>query len=385
MDDTRAKSQIIIVGADHHNTLTVIRCFGLARCEFHILVHTEHPDNIGISNSRFAKDRISSVKSEESDIVGWLKEYGRTKPDKSKIIVPCSDLAAFVIDKHWNELNTDYRLPGFIGQPGRVAIMMDKMNQMEFAEQYGIPVPKSWSIQVESNPTKKSDVLFPCIIKPEVSASGRKSDISVCNNEEEFIGCIGALYALGYKQVIVQQYLKKKYEICAFGAMASNGSYDYVTVRKIRETPPPAQGSTLYAVFSDDAKDDEAVKGILEKLKAEHFNGLFDIEMLVCEDGTYLNEINFRTSGCGFGMIHGDYAIPLQWVLTEENPELPVRYKKPFGKRIQNDLADLSSRRKNRIGLFEWLKSFVKSSKHAYFSLYDFPGTLFFYKRLFKR
>lgn len=377
--------RVIIIGADHHNTLAVLRCCGLKKCHYDILVHTDQADAIGISHSKFAKNRVFAVLPDENAIACWLLNKAVAMYNEKPVLIPCSDLAALAIDRHWEELNTYYVMPGFREQPGRVAYLMDKMEQKRLSDQYGILMANSWSIDVKENVELPSGLTLPCIIKPEISATGRKADIVVCKTDSEFVEAINKLMMLGYSRVIVQQFLKKKYEICSFGAILTDQNYDGVTVKKLRETPPPAQGSTLLAEFIDDPEINSHVDRVNKMLVTEGFHGLYDIEMLVCEDGVYLNEINFRSSGCGFGMIEGKMALVYEWALAETENNYLLHMQKPIGRRIQNDLGDLHARRKNNITLLDWLAAFFRVNSHAFFFIKDIPGTFFYYKRLLRR
>lgn len=375
------KNKIIIIGADHHNTLAVIRCFGMQHCDYEILILTEHDNLVGVSHSKYARGKVSCVAPNEREMLNWLLQ-NRTQ-DKKAVIVTCSDLAAYVVDAHVEDLAPYYITQGFEGEPGKVVALMNKMEQKRLAEKYGICMAKSWTVAV--NQTSEADITYPCIIKPEVSAKGNKADIAVCENEREYIKALIHLKELGYQEVLVQQYLKKQYEICAFGAMSSGGNTKGVVVKKLRETPPPAQGSTLLAKYIEDPDINKAIDGVIRMLAAEGYHGLYDIEMLVCEDDIYLNEINFRSSGCGFGMVKKDEAIPVEWAKGEVNPSYSMTLNKPATGTIHNDLADLFSRKKNYVSTKTWLKDFFSASRHAFFSMNDLPGTFFYYGRLLHR
>ena len=376
------KNKVIIIGADHHNTLAVIRCFGIQKWDFEILVITEHRDIVGVSHSKYAKNRFESVTPDEKEVINWLLHKAVTLKEKA-IIVPCSDLAAYVIDKHTDDLKPYYILPGFQDQPGRVAVLMDKFKQKELAEEYQIPTADTWTIDVAEG--DNIAIAFPCIIKPEISAKGNKADIAVCRNFDEFHRTMNRLKSLGYRRVLAQKLLVKKYEICAFGEIASGKRTAGTIVKKHRETAPPAQGSTLLAEFINNTQIANSVKSVIDMLIKEGYRGLYDIEMLVCADDIYLNEINFRSSGCGFGMIGKNEAFPCEWVRSELDSKHKTELIIPESGFIQNELADLFSRQKNHISLKTWFRDFIRSTRHAFFSLKDLSGTWFYYKRLLKR
>lgn len=221
MDVKIIPNKIIIIGGDHHNTLAVIRDLGKYKCNISVLVHGkfESKKMIRVSHSKYAQNCTFSVPDNEQGIIDWLldnkKEMG-LKP----ILFPCSDLAAYVIDSHYKQLSPFYILPGFINNPGRVAYLMDKKHQKEFAEENGIPMARTWELKNTAGAfCVPEDAIFPCIIKPEISAFGNKADIKICQDETELKIALALLANEGYEKLILQQFLKKEYEVCAYGCL----------------------------------------------------------------------------------------------------------------------------------------------------------------------
>ena len=172
------KNNVIIIGADHHNTLAAIRCFGKLTCNLQVLVHTSQADleKVRISHSRYATSKTVCVSESPDAIVQWLRN--RVEEDK-QILFPCSDLAAYAIDMNYQELSSSYVIPGFKGAPGKVAHLMDKWEQSKFANENGLPMAKTWSLTNANDFSVPEDMVYPCIVKPEVSAFGNKGDIVI--------------------------------------------------------------------------------------------------------------------------------------------------------------------------------------------------------------
>lgn len=216
-------NRIIIIGGDHHNTLAVVRDLGSHNCDISVLLHGDF-DASGkpkISYSRYAKKCTYTVENDEQAILEWLITHHGSAELKT-ILFPCSDLAAYTIDDHNHELSKWYIIPGFKNSPGRVVQLMDKMNQKRFADENGIPMAKSQIVSFKNYTQDLSnELIYPIIIKPNVSAFGNKSDIKICRNCEELERAIQEYCNAGYKNAIFQEFLKKKYEVCAYGCLIS--------------------------------------------------------------------------------------------------------------------------------------------------------------------
>jgi predicted ATP-grasp superfamily ATP-dependent carboligase len=221
METRKIENKIIIVGGDHHNTLAVIRDLGRHKCDITVLVHGEFKSEkkIMVSHSKYAKKRTYWVHNNECEIYEWLMNHKNNREQKA-ILFPCSDLAAYTMDAHYEALSEFYVLPGFANHPGRVAYLMNKKNQKEFADENEIPMAKTWElIEVDGTFQIPDDMIYPCIIKPEVSAFGNKKDIRICKNKTELTSALEEFLNEHYASVIVQQFLIKKYEVCAYGCL----------------------------------------------------------------------------------------------------------------------------------------------------------------------
>ena len=217
------ENPILIIGGDHHNTLAVIRDLGKNKCNISVLVHGKYENvkMVRVAHSKYAKNVTYIIEEDENKVIEWILKYSKLKK-KKVIIFPCSDFAAYVIDKNAKKLEKYCILPGFIEKPGRVAFLMDKLHQKEFADEYDIPMAKTWKISIENQINIPLDMIYPCIIKPELSATGNKSDIRICNSEVELKNALSEFKDKQYVDVLVQQFLLKKYEVCSYGCIIND-------------------------------------------------------------------------------------------------------------------------------------------------------------------
>lgn len=107
----------------------------------------------------------------------------------------------------------------------------------------------------------------------------------------------------------------------------------------------------------------------------------------MCEDGVYLNEINFRHSGNGYALIQNGVNAPYYWCLDALGMPLPkeAAVSAEIGKTQMDDISDLRHRKEFGIGLLAWLGEFLKTDTHSIVDIKDIPGTAAFFLAIVKR
>ena len=368
----KENNEVIIIGGDHHNTLAIIRCLGINKVPFKVIIHgnEETKKNIAVLYSKYIK-QFYIVKNDVNSI---YKELLNNKSINTQYIITCSDLAQYTIDKYYKELSKYYFIPGFKNKPGLVCNLMNKFEQKRWAEENNILMAKSWLItknnEVFHIPT---DLKYPCIVKPNISAFGKKDDIRIFNNNEELINELGNYNKSEYKELIIQEFLKKEFEICAIGCIGVNKKNYGRIIKKIRENPPKGGGSLTFAQFIIDAEIQKQVNIVIDKLIREGYNGQYDIEFFKCENGIYLNEINFRHSGNGYALIKSKIPAPYIWYLTAKGVETKIKFKQKIRKTFYfiDDFNELASLKKKYINFFTFIKDFICANAHSILSISD--------------
>lgn len=408
------ESTVIIIGGDHHNTLAAIRALGRKKCIFEIIVHDNCLTNekVKVFKSKYAKNaKHIVIKENENELIEYL--ISRKVENSKDILYLTSDYSAMVVDKYYSKLEKKYFLPGFSLKPGKISELMNKYNQYLFARKCNIPMAESLEISVDDDEIQEK-VIYPCIVKPVVSALGSKNDIKRCDNKTELERVFEEYRYKGYKKLLVQEFLNKKCEVCTLGALfnSKNGEENICggVLIKERET---FNGSTSYAVCAADVNDLEQNvkhtynnlgnklsnvteqelidvvrinKKLLECLYDNGYKGSYDIEYFICDDGIYLNEINFRQSGNAYMMEKQGVNVAYYWVYSMLNNSLPegacLYFKK--GKYNMDELGDIIHVKKNKKFLLSWIKQYLNASAHAIFDIFDLRGTIAFYLSFIK-
>lgn len=381
------ENSVIIIGGDHHNTLSVVRCLSKQKVSIHVLIHCNSStlDDIRLASSKYVRGKIETIQANSAAILDRLLAFSDC--GVKSMLFPCSDLAEYTIDTNYSLLAKKFFLPGFTDQPGRVCNLMDKFNQKKFADQNGIRMAETWSVDLSDDAVSvPSNICFPCIAKPEISATGSKSDIAISQSEDELLDVLKRFAEKGYQKVLLQRFVKKKYEICAHGAVISQSPYFcWGIMKRLNEYPSGGLGGTCYAQFIHEREIRSTVEKILKRLHQEGYRGMFDIEFFVCEDEIYLNEINFRHSGNGYALIKNKVYAPYYWCADAIGVQLNSQNEFFVDNESfhMNEIYEWRLFKSGGISIKKFLLSCMKSKAYAFFDLRDMSGTYGFYKGFF--
>ena len=152
-------------------------------------------------------------------------------------------------------------------------------------------------------------------------------------------------------------------------------------IRKLHENQG---GSTAYAEVIIDSRIQTLVDKLNQILQKEGYNGLYDYEFLVCEDGIYLNEINFRQSGNGYALINWGQPSPLFWAMSVLGKDYVTSSIKE-GKRHVDDVGELISVKHGKLSIFRFLGEIIRAHNCSVLNIRDIPGTIGYYKALLKK
>ena len=132
----------LIVGGNHVNPLTMIRCFGIFFGKVSVILHSCTKSNF--SSSRYI-ECISYAKN-ETDLIKLLNAHSRTN---HCIVITCSDWSAHVIDAYRDQLSSSL-LIFQTEMMGGINYYMNKWNQMGLAKECGMKVPDSVFVDEKS-------------------------------------------------------------------------------------------------------------------------------------------------------------------------------------------------------------------------------------------
>lgn len=342
---------IIVFGNDHTNSVGIIQSLGRVGYQ---AIGLLFGDKTGyVKASKYTKGIISG--SDPQTCVDNLLEYDFESKNKIPIIA-CCDIAALILEKNADRLKNQFVFEYATNYP--LEYLAKKENQVRMATEAGFNVPKSWNL----NDTKEIplDLTFPCLIKPLVSCEGTKSDIRVCHTKDELVKNLNTLKVT--KQVLLQQYIDRDYEISILGCGLSNGECLIPAVENKLTLYPKYVGLECLANMQK-LTDKDIIKSITNLVKAAGYVGLFSVEMMHCKtDGKfYFTEINLRNDGAESFVTKYGANLPLNHIEDLFGEALTVQTEERPGYYIW-DMHHLKSFLCRDISIFTWIKEIRMSN-----------------------
>ena len=178
---------------------------------------------------------------------------------------------------------------------------------IRMAVECGIDIPKTEVVKVGTLPRS---LRYPVLTKAVISTMANwKSNVHICQNDQELLE---AYKIIKGEEIILQEYIVKKNELCLDGVSVNGGEEVYLPIQSeyIRFTPD-AYGNYIYF---QPYKEKDLLPKIKEMFKKTGFSGVFSMEFLRDKDDNfYFLEINFRNSTWSYAHTHVGVNLPLIW------------------------------------------------------------------------
>lgn len=365
------KCQPVIIGMDHYNTLGLIRSFGekgykpililLGDCEIEkcLTAKSKYANEIHITSPKEAINVLKNLKCE------WLP-----------ILFPSGDKAAELIDRNLNYLNKKFICPNINNTSGAVIAAMDKENMRSRAQQYGLLTPHTW--QIKEDLTTIDGIEYPCIIKACASINGPKS-YEIIHNTEELATAVSIMRDTT-QDIIVQNFIKKDYEIIFLG-YSHNGKIGIPCVmKKIREYPQNF-GCTGLGIISPNIEEYLSLKQLKEFIKSYNYSGLFSVEFIVSGEQIYFLEINFRNDGNGYFPGKGGVNIADDYIQLISGNDIDYNRRVDRTYRMMREFTDLNYVRTSGYSKLSWIKDILTTDVFQYWNNRDPKPFVFLLKR----
>ena len=315
--------QVVVLTRNYSTGLSVIRSLGVAGFPVVLIASVPKEGACEIAAASkyvtgFAEVVSKKVKDDADDpeLIAEIMQYAG-RYDKMPILFPTDDYTTAVMDLHRTELTPYFLMPTVRGgTDGTLAGLMDKTVQAEMAKEVGLLVPEAWKVDLRNEDISiPADMVYPCYCKPIRSIEGYKTEMAVCETEEELRSHLQLMREhFANRDVLVQEYLRIDQEIAIAGACL----YDHVIIPAvIRKTRigKHGRGVTLTGQMAPFA---EIGADIPEKafalLRSFGYHGTFGMEFNIVGDKVYFNEVNLRSAGENFAYYHCGVNLPLIYV-----------------------------------------------------------------------
>lgn len=367
---TLTEHKFIVFCQEHYNPLGIIRSLG--EKGIHPIVIVVKGGATVASKSKYIS-KLYYVDSLEEGYRLLLERYG-CESECRPFLLTSDDTITSYLDAHYEELKGKfYFFNG--GQADRLGYYMNKDNINQLAIKHGLNVLHAVVAEKGEIP---ADLEYPVITKAIASTvGGWKEDVFVCHNAEELKKAYEKIIS---PVVLLQKYIVKKNEHCMEGFSVDQGRKVFVSIASNYNYLLKSAYSPYMTVRNFD--DPELQKKINAMMEEIGFEGIFEIEFLISQDGTlYFCEINFRNSTWSYASTCAGMNLPYLWaegMLTKQiRPDTYQPIHENFNAMV--DFPDFKNRVIGRmISPIQWFKEWKSADCTYYYNKRD-PKPFWFY------
>lgn len=307
MNENRYR-EVVVVGANHYNTLWLIRALGMAGFTPTVIIVGKKIKKSFVCKSKYAKSCFSVFNDKELiDLLVGLNFERRT------VVLTMADVYAKWLDKAYDTLISKYILNNCDDKQGGIINWMDKECQMACAKKCGLSVPYSEKYDL-CQEYDYSKVKYPVLIKPEISTDATKEAFRICKSESELKQALCEVKKLCNK-VLLQEYIEhdNEYLMCGVSlgdeVIIPGGDYKMITCSDVNNMGMHTYGF-VSGEYPPQFKDIEKIKGMVRAMK---YKGIFSVELMLTKDNYYFLEINMRNDGTSYLTTQAGVNLPSIW------------------------------------------------------------------------
>lgn len=330
--------KIFVLGASHHNTLSIVRSLGIEGYHVNLII-------VGSSSSYVARSKYIS-NSLYFDNCEHLKQWlTNSEWEEHPILVSCSDAISQMLDMNYDLLKGRYIFFN-AGKQGRITWIMDKQEQVSLAKSHGMIVPNSW----HSKDYDPNIIKYPCIIKPLQSYQGGKH-IWTCKDIEELTQSRNQIGEDIPFQI--QELIAKKGEIVLPGLSLGGQVLIPGYILKHREF---IGGTTYSSVKKHNTKTKQLAELAINMIREIGYEGLFGFEFMFDDNEKYyFLELNLRNDATCYSLTIAGCNLPAIYIKSIcQNRSIETVPIKEIKSIVEN--KDFSNVLHHNIGLYQWIK-----------------------------
>lgn len=349
-------NKIVVIGADHHNTLGVVESFGLKGLNSYVVLLSPHSQGY-ILHSKFVIDGWCCC--DEQSIINCLLTHFTDFSNKT-VIVTTNDIVACIIDRNHSSLINYFLIPS-VKPYGNLSTVMSKENMSELARYVGLDVPKTWVVDEKQLP---NDLEFPVITKAISSVEGTKDNIRVCFDNDQLKDFLSNNERC--HSIQIQEFIEKEYEFQFLGC-SINGGEEVIISGRTNIIRPNGLDNTFFLSFDKcEPELGETILKAINFVKLTHYTGLFSIEFL--HDKTsgrnYFTEMNFRNDGNAICVTKAGTNLPYIYYLSMIGGDYKDEINKSSIRKtyLVPEVYYFSRLLAGEFGFWEWAKNMRKAN-----------------------
>jgi predicted ATP-grasp superfamily ATP-dependent carboligase len=250
------KIDVLLTDGDYKNTYVILRALKKKGLKVGILFNSflslsffsRYPDKRYFINANLLRD------SSEESFISYKSEVLKIlQQDEIKVFMPVGNMSFRFASKYEDELKKYTRIS--VAKKNSMEIAQNKKKTFEFAENIGIPIPKTVLIKDREDILKVSNTMnYPCVVKKTNYYEG---GVIYCNNESELKESLNELIdkmKAGASYPIIQEYIEGP-GTGFYGIFKNGKCINFFMHERIREYPTTGGASTFAkSVYSENLK-----------------------------------------------------------------------------------------------------------------------------------
>ncbi len=318
--------EVLAIGADHYNTLWLVRALGMAGFEPTAIIIGKKETRSFVGKSKYCKKCYCLLSMDE-----LLPLLDRFNFPQRTVLIAASDKVAKLIDLNYCHLSTKFILCNCDQKEGGICHWMNKKEQLACAKDSGLPIPfsKTYDLGIDYI---FNEVKYPALVKPEISANASKNSFRICHNEFELRKAIDEIKGT-CSRVIVQEYVQHDNEYLMYGVSMGNeiiipgGLFKTMTCSDTQNL-----GMHVYGYISAHHPSQfDGIEAVKRFVKNICYQGIFSVEVMITKEHYYFLEINLRNDGTSFFTTQAGVNIPAIWTAYcygYDMKEYPITFKR---------------------------------------------------------
>ena len=264
-----------VIGLDCITGLQTARI--LAQHHIPIIALAKDPDHFCCQTRVCEKILRANTASEE--FIEVLENLGPTLSQKA-VLFPCTDMSVLTISRHRQRLAAWYHI--VLPEPEVVEMLMDKVSFYTYAQEKGLPIPKTFLLKNRNDAEiAANELTFPCIMKPPMKTptweKHTRAKVYKVTNREEFL----ALYeqcSSWADLLMIQEWIEGNdatlYSCNCYFNACSEPMVTFIA-RKLRQWPPQTGTSCL----GEECRNDFVLEESIRLFRSVNYHGLGYVEM----------------------------------------------------------------------------------------------------------
>lgn len=362
----------VIIGIGSYNDLGLIRSCGETGIQSVYLCHLK-PLLVPIDKSKYIKEfKHIQIGELLDELIRLNQQFKKT----DFVIFGASDSAVLEIERIQNQLSDNFKA-SHSDKPFSKVMRKDVM--AEIATRVGLKIPLTTVVNIIEPEIDKIDLKFPVILKPCNSSEGEKSDITICQDKEEYLNAIDILRQKGYKEILLQDYLHNSTskEIGITGIAYDNGNVEiHGVIEKIRNRANINNFGIYFPKVSD-----PTIEKLVEFVKETGYHGIFDTDFIFCNDQYYFIEINYRNGAYGYCTTAAGFNMPLKWIESVCDYSCRESNKPMRDIVFMEERTDILNVLDGTMSMRNWLKDVFRTNSFLWWNRKDMRPFLYHFGR----